>query len=319
MKHTSAYFICVFFLIINVKCIAQQTWDDSLSSLAYRLGEQLNKKFPNKNIIVPDFIDGTDKTSKLGKYAATVLRAELVKSLPSRIIDRRLTSELAEEVDLQNHKLVRMEFNNGDKKFEHIDYFLIGTMTSFRDYIDITIEVVDFRKGVTIAAERGKLPLATDNSNKNEGVENSPDIIMPDKIETTNQSAIDYVMQAKISDIRQGECKREYYNDILYSGQICFENQTGEDLIFYSKDFNPGERLDDFKMALANGRRNCSRFIVANFDNLTRKVNENTSRQVIFVFYTTDNKRTAEQSYVIDACKVKSIVLTKDNLMLLKP
>lgn len=311
----------ILFLIVIQPYIvsAQGNFNQELTSIAQNLGNKLSDS--GKTILVANFTDLQSNQTELGRFLAEALSVELI-STNLVVIDRSGKDVRLSELGFMDSLITIPEARRKFGKQYGIDYLIKGTMTLLDNTIDINIKVLDIYRGVLVAGIRSQLTrtdainnLLRNNINSNNDPANKN---VGRKINTENKSPIDDLFEARISDLRYGECKGEYFNSTISSGQLCFENQTGEDLMFYSEDFNPSERLDDYKISLPNGGRNCSRLIVTNFSNATRKLNESTSRQTTFVFYTLDGKKYSKQSFVVDECKVKSFLLTKKNLIFIK-
>lgn len=317
--------LVIAILLFSFSGFTQPNFDQTLTDISKQLSGKISKT-GNERVAVLNFKDLRGNVTELGRYLAEALSVELTNT-PIGVIDRSLTDTISEEI-------VRMQYGEvaGNAKAEDtmllakIDYFIIGTTTLLDNSISVTIKVLDFRKGVLAAGIKSQLPrtdainnLLRSTINKNYGSGDPANLNTGRKIDTYNKSPLDDLFEARASDLRKGECVKPYFKETCFSGQLCFENQTGEDLIFYCEDFNPGVvRLDEYKMTLPHGTRNCSRLVVVNFDNLTQQFNEATSRQTSFVFSSMDGTKRCRQSFTIDRCVVKSFVLTDKNIVLLK-
>ena len=278
---------------------------------------------PGKTILVANFTDLQNNQTELGRFVSEALSVELINT-NLLVVDRSGKDAMLTELGYIDSLITIPEERRKFGQLHGVDYLVKGSMTLLDNSVDINIKVLDIYKGIMVAGIRSQLPrtdainnLLRNNIGSSNGTPANQNIAR--KIDTHNKSPLDDLFEARASELRKGECVKPYFRETSFNGQLCFENQTGEDLIFYCEDFNPGVvRLDEYKMTLPNGTRNCSRLVVVNFDNLTQQFNEATSRQTSFVFSSMDGTKRCRQSFTIDRCVVKSFVLTDKNIVLLK-
>lgn len=312
--------ILIFLLISTSMVFAQGTFDQQLALISQNISTKLSDS--GKSILVANFTDLQGNETELGRFLSEALSVELINTSLT-VVDRSGKDAMMRELGYMDSLITLPDARRKFGQQYGVDYLVKGSMTLLDNTVDINIKVLDIYKGVLVAGMRSQLPrtdainnLLRNNLNNNGGAQPANQNVGR-TIDTHNKSPLDDLFNARMSDLRRGECVRMFFGDTCFYGQLCFENQTGEDLIFYSEDFNPAERLDDFKVTLPNGSKNCSRLIVANFSNDSRKFDGAYSKQVSFVFYTMDGNKRTRQSFVVDRCRVKSFILTKKNLVLL--
>lgn len=140
-----------------------------------------------------------------------------------------------------------------------------------------------------------------------------------EKIDTKNKSAPDDTFEVSISDLRQSECEiylSDFQSTYLF-GQACFENRTEYDLVLTVGEMGATGGLIQDKILLRRGGKNCCpRIRVAtNWSGSDKKI---TVKDIRFIFTTINATPTKKGTLVmtLEKCKVKSVVLTNDNLYL---
>ncbi|MEO6316784.1 MAG: FlgO family outer membrane protein [Chitinophagaceae bacterium] len=308
-------FACCF--LCNSSSFAQNQFDSQVKRLSDTLVKRLLKT-GKKRVTVANFLDLQGNATELGKYIAEVFSVELSNS-DLEVVDRSRLKDLLNELKLTEDKLTNPANALKLGEMAGVEFIITGTTTPLDNEIDISVKALDIQKGISIAGQRASIK-RTDAINNllrstvGSGTGNtSANVNMARQVDTKDKAAMDDINETKISDLRRGEC---YDNSRkTYFGQLCFENQTGEDLIFAADAWGPpgitsktGEGI-----TLPNGTRNCSTKIIVNYPN-----NDGESEEIKFVFQTYGKPKilSATMRLVVEKCKLKSMVLTKKNLVL---
>lgn len=299
---------------------AQDDFDRQLVTISKKLNDKI-LAYKKGRVMVANFTDLQGSTTELGRYLAEALSVELTNT-DLDVVDRSGKDTLFKDRTAIGEGAVdsgSAELNYA--KMVGVDYLIIGTTTLLDNSVDITVKALDIRKGVLVTGIRSHFPRTDAINNllkstiKSNGV-GPANLNVARKIDTYEKSSVDDLFGARISELRKGECTATNRNNKIWYGQVCFENQTGEDILFYCTEANPEGWLSDYKVIIPNGGQNCSRLIAVNYDQ--NGVTENENRQATFRFYSIDERRRAIQPFIIDKCVVKSYVLTKKNLVLMK-
>lgn len=286
------------------------------------MSRYLDNKIPkseNRKVMISNFTDLQGNPVELGRFLAERLSIEMTNT-DLKVIDRSGTDSMVKELQRRKDNGESVNVEQSVAKMVGAYYLITGTITLFDTYIEVTVKALDLYAGTLVSGTYARIyktdgiraltvnPVRSGNGNNSANSNNGR------RIDTHDRSATDDIHQATISDLRKSECEqihKDAYNKWnVYYGQICFENQTGQDLMFYSAEVGVEGWLDMYKTTLRNKARDCSILIPVNW---SRGTNENTSKQATFIFYSADRTKQVRKTYVLDKCKVKSIVLTTDN------
>lgn len=308
----------LIFELINTNGLAQVTFDTQIKKMSDTLVARLLRT-GKKRVAVSNFVDLQGNTTELGKYIAESFSVEL-SNTELNVVDRSRINDLMQELKLTDEKLTKPENALKLGEMAGVEYIITGTTVPLETTVDVTIKALDIQKGISIAGQRGSVP-RTDainnlmNSNISEGNTTAANVNAGKKIDMKNKSAADVIFEVGITDMRKNECEvpqagiyaQNVYN---YFGQVCFENQTEYDLIL-SIPFD--EMYPDMKVIIPKGGRNCWPKVL-----ISKYVPEASVRDYTFTFTTTNTnlKKTGTFIMTIEKCKLKSIVLTKKNLLL---
>lgn len=311
------FFICFSILFFHYYGYAQTDFDSQVKKMSDTLVHRLYKT-GKKRITVASFQDMQGNVTELGKYLAELFSIEL-SNTDLEVVDRSRLKDLLTELKLTEEKLTKPENALKLGEMAGVEYIITGTITTMDATIEITMKALDIQKGISIAGQRASL-------NRNDGINNlmrstvsgtsatAANTNVARKIDTQEKSAIDDLFETRISDLRRSECVKTYMGRNSLYGQVCFENQTGEDLYFTCNGEGSNSNFLSYeKVPLPQSARNCSALIVTN-----RYEEKQQSVEIIFTFHTTNGDgRKGNLTVSVESCKVKSIVLTTKNLLLM--
>ena len=314
----SGLIILVTLELLNINGFAQTTFDAQIKKMSDTLVARLLRT-GKKRIAVSNFVDLQGNTTELGKYIAESFSVEL-SNTELNVVDRSRINDLMQELKLTDEKLTKPENALKLGEMAGVEYIITGTTVPLETTVDVTIKALDIQNGISIAGQRGSVP-RTDavnnlmNSNISEGNTIAANVNAGKKIDMKNKTAADVIFEVGITDMRKSECEVPragiYAQNVFDSyGQVCFENQTEYDLIL-SIPFD--EMYPDMKVIIPKGGRNCWPKVLVN------KYGAETSvRDYTFTFTTTNTnlRKTGTFLMTVEKCRLKSIVLTKKNLLL---
>lgn len=307
-------------LLVSQKAIGQNELDEQIRTISDTFASRLIKT-GKKRVTVSNFLDLRGNVTEFGRYLAESFSTQL-SNTDLEIVERNrsMLDDLIAELILTDSKITRPENALKRGEMAGVEYIITGTITILDNTMEITIKALDIEKGTSIAGQKASIK-RTDGINNlmrsivAQGGTSAANANLAKKIDTEQRSATDDIYETRISDLRKGECTRKGFDRINTFGQVCFENQTGEDLYFTcDAEGTNGNLLAYEKVGLTQQARNCSSLIYIN-----RWDVNNVSVEVKFTFQTLDDfGKKALMTVAVEACKVKSIVLTKKNLVFTK-
>jgi len=297
------------------KTYAQNTFDAQLKKMSDTLTQRLLRT-GKKRVAVSNFTDLQGSVTELGKYIAEIFSVEL-SNTELEVVDRSRLKELLAELKLTEEKLTSPANALKLGEMAGIEYIITGTTTPLDNTIDITVKALDIQKGISIGGQKGSVSRTEAINNLmrntvNGGNSQAANVNSARQIDTKDRSPIDDLFEAKIADLRKSNC---YNRDRdAYFGQICFENQTGEDLIFAADAWGWPQAIHvgSEGVTLPKGTRNCSPLICVTYPDANAE-----SVEIKFTFQVQNQTplRSTTMRLLVEKCKVKSIVLTKNNLL----
>lgn len=307
----------IILLFLSLSSLAQSQFDTKIQTMSDTLANRLNRTGKNR-VMVASFVDLQGNITELGRYIAETFSTQLSNS-SLEVVDRSRLNDLVKELKLSEDKVTVPENAVKLGKLSGVEYIITGTITVLDQTMDITIKALDIQRGISIAGQKFSMERTDAINNlmrnlvRNEGGE-AANVNTPMRLNTSNKSAGDDLNSVRATDMRREECITMNGRERRIFGQICFENQTGRDLFFYSDGSGTNGSLSNSKIGLYQGARNCSPLVWVN------RTVENTSQELTFIFRTTDPDHPAVGSLkvIVEGCKVKSMVLTKKNLMFFK-
>lgn len=309
--------LLLLFLLSGTNAFTQSDFDSQVKKMSDTLVSRLVKT-GKKRVTVANFVDLQGNVTELGKYIAEAFSVEL-SNTELNVVDRSRLKDLLEELKLTEEKLTKPENALKLGEMAGVEYIITGTTVMLDNTVDITIKALDIQNGTSIAGQRGSIPRtdAINNLMRNsigEGNNPSGNVNAGKKIELKDRSATDYLFEVGISDLRKIECEiyNGSFNQTLFCGQACFENQTDYDLILTvpGEINSEGNRISE-KILIPKGGRNCCPRIAVNSSNIGATI-----KDVTFNFTTTNSSPAKRGTFVmtLEKCKIKSVVLTKKNL-----
>ena len=297
-------------MLSGTKGFSQLEFDAQVKKMSDTLVNRLIKT-GKKRITVSNFVDLQGNTTEMGKYIAEAFSIELSNKPELVVIDRSRLNSLLEELKLTEEKLTKPENALKLGEMAGVEFIITGTTVPLDNTVDITLKALDIQNGISIAGQRGTVP-RTDainnllNSNLSGGSAIAANVNAGRKIDTKNKSAADVIFEVGISDLRKSEC--EVYDGIYtnFYGQACFENRSDYDLVLIIDNNNNS-------LIIPKGGRNCPPRMKVNYND-----KETTVRDYYFFFKTINTSPEKNGTFVLtlEKCKVKSVVLTKNNLYL---
>ena len=145
------------------------------------------------------------------------------------------------------------------------------------------------------------------NSNLSGGNLSAANVNAGKKLDTKDKSAADIIFEVSISDMRKIECEAYDGMNTNFFGQACFENRTDYDLLLFSNS--------SYNIIIPKGGRNCHPKIIVGSNYGGNAVG---IKDITFSFKTTNTspEKTGIFVLTLEKCKIKSVVLTKNNLYL---
>ncbi|HEY8917715.1 MAG TPA: FlgO family outer membrane protein [Chitinophaga sp.] len=315
MKSFYLLITLLFFSLLLNSVYAQKDFDGQIKKMSDTLTQRLLRT-GKKRLAVSNFTDLQGNVTELGKYIAEVFSIELSNS-NLEVVDRSRLKDLLQELKMTEEKLTTPANALKLGEMAGVEYIITGTTTPLDNTIDITVKALDIQKGISIGGQKGAVPRtdAINNLMRNtvNGVSNAANVNMAKQINTNDRAPIDDLFEAKIADMRKSNCYNKDRD--AYFGQICFENQTGDDLIFAADAWGWPQALSIRQdgVSLTNGSRNCSPLITVTYPDQAAEAVE-----IKFTFQTQNvtPMRSGTMRLMVERCKVKSIVLNKSNLVL---
>ncbi len=302
----------LFFLLLlfsGTKAFAQLEFDAQIKKMSDTLVSKL-LKIGKKRVTVSNFVDLQGNTTEMGKYIAEAFSIELSNKPELIVIDRSRLNSLLEELKLTEEKLTKPENALKLGEMAGVEFIITGTTVPLDNTVDITLKALDIQNGTSIAGQRGTIP-RTDainnllNSSLNNKNLPAANVNAGRKIDTKDKSAADVIFEVGISDMRKIECEAYDGMNTNFFGQACFENRTEYDLLLL---FNGVYSL----IIPRGGRICCPKINVGNnWNGNSVGIKDNT-----FFFKTTNTSPEKTGTFVLtlEKCKIKSVVLTKNNL-----
>jgi TolB-like protein len=299
---------------------AQSTFDGQVKKMSDTIAARILRA-GKRRVAVSNFTDLQGNTTELGKYIAEAFSIELSNG-NLEVVDRSRIKELLQELKMTEEKLTTPANALKLGEMAGIEYIITGTTTPLDNTVDITVKALDIQKGISVGGQRGSVP-RTDAINNlmrstvGNGDQTAANVNAAHQVDTRSKSPSDDLFEAKVSDLRPVDyISISTFNSKLYAGQVCFENQTGYDLMFSAKMFGTGG-VEYFEgrhlITLPKGGRNCTGQIVVNYEHLGAE-----SAEINFLFKTLEAEQPKSGYFkiLVEKGKVKSVVLTKSNLLL---
>lgn len=318
MKRFYFFFLSFTLLIflLNNKVYSQNSFDLQVKKMSDVLTQRLLKT-GKKRIAVSGFTDLQGNVTELGKYIAEIFSIEL-SNTELEVVDRSRLKDLLNELKMTEEKLTTPANALKLGEMAGVEYIVTGTITPLDNTIDVTVKALDIQKGISVGGQKGSVP-RTDAINNlmrntvNGNNSQAANVNMARQINTKDRSPIDDLFEVSIADMRKSNCYNKDRES--YFGQICFENQTGLDLLFAADAWGWPQAISVRQegVSLPNSSRNCSPLITVNYPDASAEVVE-----IKFTFQTekTTPVRVGTMRLMVERCKVKSVVLTKKNLNL---
>jgi TolB-like protein len=314
--------VIVAAIISPIMSIAQSDYEKQTATFSVDLAKKI--KEANKiKVAVSDFLDNDGNITELGKAIAEDISVGIVNEGKGtfQVMERSNLNAILKEQKLASTGLIDPETVKQLGKLKMVDAVIVGNITPFGNSFRVTIKILDTETGMSIAASAGNLSGTDDIKelfNKKITIFNpttqtaNPETIK--KSTSPDKTAADVIFEVGVSDMRKSECEvpyRQITTTMQYYGQVCFENQTDFDLVLTSTYHN--SLYSDLKVLIPKGGRNCWPRELVN-----RNGPDETVREFNFTFTTINNsiKKKGTYQITLEKCKVKSVVLTKNNLYL---
>ena len=271
--------------------------DEAVNAKVQQLAEQLASRIQARGktrVGVLMLTDLQNYPTELGKYLAVKLESYLLFNTNLRITNRSQLSKLLEENQLTAKGILNPDGALKLQKVTSVEVVVIGTITPFAKYVDITAQALDLQGAEAIASAETSVP-------RTESIDQLiRTVVGSDQQSTDPGPRRDF----SVIDLPKAECENQGYN----YGKYCFENRFDEPLLLYR---TAAKYTDDISVLIAPGTVGCAPLINLEFSH---------SLDTRFYFKTTREPiREGMISLMVNKCKSKFQSLSVTNLLLKRP
>jgi hypothetical protein len=300
-------------MIIPARVEAQSDYEKQTASFSIDLAKKIKESGKTK-VAVSDFLDNDGNLTELGKAIAEDIGVGIVNEGKGafQVMERSNLNAILKEQKLSSSGLIDPETAKQLGKLKMVDAVIVGNITPFGSSFRVTIKILDTETGMSIAATSGNLAGIDDIKglfNKKITIFNPASPDSENKNTKTKPTGI--TPELAVSEMGQDECVTvQGINGatVWYYGKVCFENQTEYDLVLSNSTSEGNEEL---KLIIPKGGKNCWPREIIN-----RYGSEITARDFKFTFTmrNTAIKKKGVYTLTLEKCKLKSVVLTNNNL-----